>query len=144
MPHNYWARLPESLRSATREAAALRSPHATTREQHLPAATRESPHSNGDPAQPEINKWNFQARLKFLSGIKILKCVHFHINFGITFFFSPCNIFNHPQAINLENARKQTHYLKFYRAVETFFSICLSPRKKWPLENEMTCCKKKF
>ena len=41
--------------SITREATAMRSQHASTRQESPLTATRESPHSNEDPVQPKIN-----------------------------------------------------------------------------------------
>ena len=43
------------LPSETEGAMALSSPCLEAREQSLLPATRESPHSNKDPAQPKIN-----------------------------------------------------------------------------------------
>ena len=41
--------------SITREATAMRSRHAATRQESPLTATRESPHSSEDPVQPKIN-----------------------------------------------------------------------------------------
>ena len=55
--HKYWSPWTLSLCSATRQATAMRSPHAATREQPLLTITRASPHTaREDPVQPKINK----------------------------------------------------------------------------------------
>ena len=53
--HNCWG---HALKpgSATWEATAMRRPHTATEEWPPPTATRASPGSNEDPAQPKINK----------------------------------------------------------------------------------------
>ena len=55
--HNCWSPITYSLCSETREAAAMRSLYAATREYTPLTSPREkSPHSNEDPEQPKTNK----------------------------------------------------------------------------------------
>ena len=53
--HNYWALASWRPWSAAVGAVSMRSPCTTAREQPLLTATRESPYSNEDPVQPQIN-----------------------------------------------------------------------------------------